>query len=226
MARLQAIMACFPCGAEEPKHNTYPDEKVALLSAATSDAHPADEVADEIADDVVEKLLTTRLTGAHLRMHLDALVGTSGWRTTLAQHVLSRLTTALRASHEHLGPTVSSACDKAWEAAQSIEGFVIQHPIMCTVIALGVLAIVAPWVLEALGFAELGPVEGTCYVESRKIGKLFPSFPATWEFGDEDATVRSVETCQKQNRKFVTQEKRLEGKGHGNASELNGYKLE
>lgn len=32
---------------------------------------------------------------------------------------------------------------------------------MCTVIALGVLAIVAPWILEALGFAELGPVEGS-----------------------------------------------------------------
>ncbi|KAI4906336.1 hypothetical protein J4E90_010681 [Alternaria incomplexa] len=154
-------MACFPCGTEEPEHTTYPDEKVALLSAATSNTHPTDEVTDEIADSVVEKLLTTRLTGAHLRMHLDALVGPSGWRTTLAQHILSRLTTALRASHEALGPTISTACDKAWEAAQSIEGFVIEHPVMCTVIALGVLAIVAPWVLEALGFAELGPVEGT-----------------------------------------------------------------
>ncbi|KAI4605939.1 hypothetical protein J4E83_010365 [Alternaria metachromatica] len=161
MACLQAILACFPCGTEEPEHTTYPDEKVALLSAATSNTHPTDEVTDEIADSVVEKLLTTRLTGAHLRMHLDALVGPSGWRTTLAQHILSRLTTALRASHEELGPTISSACDTAWEAAQSIEGFVIEHPVMCTVIALGVLAIVAPWVLEALGFAELGPVEGT-----------------------------------------------------------------
>ena len=162
MARLQAIMACFPCGAEEPKHNTFPDEKVALLSAATSDAHPVDEV----ADDVVDKLLITRLTGDHLRMHLDALVGASGWRTNLAQRVLERLTTALQASHEKLGPTISNACDKVWEAARSIEGFVIEHPIMCTVIALGVLAIIAPWMLEALGFAELGPIEGTCSIKT------------------------------------------------------------
>jgi len=44
---------------------------------------------------------------------------------------------------------------------------------------------------------------------------LSPSFPVPWEFGDEDATVRSVETCKKQKQQFVTQEKRLEGKGHG-----------
>ncbi|KAI4679255.1 hypothetical protein J4E81_010508 [Alternaria sp. BMP 2799] len=165
MARLQALLACFPCGTEEPEHTTYPDEKVALLAAANDNDNDNPHPADEIADSVVEKLLTTRLTGAHLRMHLDALVGPSGWRTTLAQHILSRLTTALLASHEALGPTISTACDTAWEAAQSIEGFVIEHPVMCTVIALGVLAIVAPWVLEALGFAELGPVEGTCSVK-------------------------------------------------------------
>ncbi|KAF1829473.1 hypothetical protein BDW02DRAFT_509881, partial [Decorospora gaudefroyi] len=40
-------------------------------------------------------------------------------------------------------------------------GFVIQHPIMCSMIALGVLAVIAPWVLPELGFGELGPVEGT-----------------------------------------------------------------
>ena len=59
---------------------------------------------------------------------------------------------------------LKEAYDKACDAAKAIEGFAAEHPIatavFCTVIALGVLVILAPYVLEALGFAELGPIEG------------------------------------------------------------------
>ncbi|KAL1792285.1 hypothetical protein ACET3X_008792 [Alternaria dauci] len=157
MARLQAILACLPCGTTEPADETYPTEKAALLSAAPSNPRPAAET----ANDVVATLLTTSLIGPALHMHLDSVVGAAGWRSNMAKYVLEKLTAALQASHEKLGPTIRSAYQRAWEAAQSIEGFVIEHPVMCTVIALGVLAVVAPWVLEALGFAELGPVQGT-----------------------------------------------------------------
>jgi hypothetical protein len=34
------------------------------------------------------------------------------------------------------------------------------HPIMCAVIAIGILVVLAPWVIEALGFAEGGILEG------------------------------------------------------------------
>ena len=44
---------------------------------------------------------------------------------------------------------------------RAIEGFVIEHPVKFTVIALGVLVVIAPGVIEALGFAKLGPVEGS-----------------------------------------------------------------
>lgn len=40
-------------------------------------------------------------------------------------------------------------------------GFARDHPAYATLIALGVLAILTPWVIEALGFSELGPVEGS-----------------------------------------------------------------
>ncbi|CAG5155429.1 uncharacterized protein ALTATR162_LOCUS3658 [Alternaria atra] len=157
MAHLQAILACLPCGTAESTDDTYPDEKAALLSAGVS--NPC--LAAETADNVVATLLTTSLTGPALHMHLDSVVGASGWRSNIAEYVLEKLASALQASHERLGPTIRSAYQRAWEAAQSIQGFVIKHPVMSTVIALGVLAIIAPWVLEALGFAELGPVEGT-----------------------------------------------------------------
>ncbi|CAN9204461.1 unnamed protein product [Alternaria alternata] len=161
VARLQAILACLPCGTAEAKDETYPNEKAALLSAATSNSR----LTAETADNVIAILLTTSLTGPALHMQLDSVVGASGWRSNMAKYVLEKLTAALQASHERLGPTIRSAYHRAWEAAQSIEGFVIEHPVMCTVIALGVLAVVAPWVLEALGFTELGPVQASSALE-------------------------------------------------------------
>lgn len=38
--------------------------------------------------------------------------------------------------------------------------FSSDHPVYFAIIALGILVLLAPWALEALGFAELGPVEG------------------------------------------------------------------
>lgn len=156
-ARLQAILACMNCGAADFTPSTYTSssEKVSLLHSPTTRPET------QIANNVVATLLTTSVTGQALRMHLDSLVGAYGWRQNLAQYILDNLAQALQASHEKLGATIHAAYLRAWEAAQSVEGFVVEHPVMCTVIALGVLAIVAPWILEALGFAELGPVEGS-----------------------------------------------------------------
>ena len=81
--------------------------------------------------------------------------------------MLEKLGAALQGAHDKLGAAVRDAYHKAWQTANEIAGFVIQHPVKCTVIALGVLVIIAPWVIEALGFAELGPVEGV-YTERRK----------------------------------------------------------
>jgi len=38
--------------------------------------------------------------------------------------------------------------------------FAREHPVYFAVISLGMLVLFAPWALEALGFAEMGPVEG------------------------------------------------------------------
>ena len=154
LSRLQDILACFPCaGNEENDH--YQDEKLALITAS------GPRSASELAEDVVNTIISTSLVGPALQMKLDSIVGTYGWRDNIAKWVLEKLTRALQDAHEKLGPAVHDAYHKAWEVAKGIEGFVIEHPVMCTIIALGVLVIVAPWILEALGFAELGPVEGT-----------------------------------------------------------------
>jgi hypothetical protein len=154
---IAAIMDCLRSTSEEDA--TYPNEK--QLLGRTCHARPLDEV----AEDVVNSILRAEKAGAGLKAELDAIVGPYGWKEYLAEKVLEMLGAALQGAHDKLGPAIRDAYNKAWEVANEIEGFVIRHPIMCTVIALGVLVVIAPWVIEALGFAELGPVEGT-YTDS------------------------------------------------------------
>ena len=130
------------------------DEKQALAPNQTT------RPLDEVASDVVNTILTAEKAGARLKAELDSIVGCYGWKEYLAEKVLEKLGAALQGAHDKLGPAIRDAYNKAWIAANEIEGFVIQHPVMCTIIALGVLVVIAPWVIEVLGFAELGPLEG------------------------------------------------------------------
>ncbi|KAL9097079.1 MAG: hypothetical protein Q9163_006390, partial [Psora crenata] len=85
-----------------------------------------------------------------------------GWSEYMATKILAALETALKTT-EHFSPAMKEAYDKACEAARVIEGFAADHPIatavFCTVIAVGVLVVLAPYVMEFLGFGPLGPIE-------------------------------------------------------------------
>lgn len=158
-ALIAAIVGCIIGPSKEDA--LCADEKQALTCT-----HQA-RLLEEVAEDVVNTILRAEKAGVGLRAELDAIVGPYGWKEYLAEKVLEKLGAALQGAHDKLGPAIRDAYDKAWEAANEIEGFVIQHPVMCTIIALGVLVVIAPWVIEALGFAELGPVEGA-YTERCK----------------------------------------------------------
>ncbi|KAF2737590.1 hypothetical protein EJ04DRAFT_461045 [Polyplosphaeria fusca] len=147
---IQAILSCF-CGIvpEEDAAN----EKQALFS---SDVRSTEEIANEL----VQTIKNAEKGGKSLDKTLNSIVGTYGWTENLAKWTLEKLEQVLQEASK-LKPVLKEALDKAWEAVNATEGFVKDHPIMCTVIALGVLVLVAPWALEALGFAELGPVEGS-----------------------------------------------------------------
>lgn len=71
----------------------------------------------------------------------------------------------LRAGEKmNMNEAMSGAYEKAVEAAECFEGFVKEHPVavevFCTVVALGVLALLVPEVLAWLGFEEVGILEG------------------------------------------------------------------
>ena len=59
---------------------------------------------------------------------------------------------------------MKGAFEKACKAAESFEGFVKEHPVevgvFVTVLAIGMLAVLAPQCLAWLGFEEVGILEG------------------------------------------------------------------
>lgn len=156
---IAGMINCITCFPEED--TPCAEEKQALIITRVTRS------LDEVAQDVASTILRAERSGPGLGAQLDAIVGPYGWKEYLAEKVLENLGAALQGAHDKLGPAIRDAYNKAWQIANEIESFVVQHPVMCTIITLGVLAIIAPWVVEALGFAELGPVEGT-YTERCK----------------------------------------------------------
>lgn len=93
-----------------------------------------------------------------------------GWTEALAVKLHDALLALLQSGKHRVGALekaytmatsafdwVAAECSKAGEVAWN---FAHDHPIWTAVIALGILVVLFPWAIEALGFAELGPVEG------------------------------------------------------------------
>lgn len=108
------------------------------------------------AADVLRTLFSADQGGKHLKKSTQDIVGKLGWTENIAKAILGGVENALRQGVQ-MGKAMREASEKAIAEAA---GFAQDHPYFCALIAVGVLAILMPWVLEALGFAELGPVEG------------------------------------------------------------------
>jgi hypothetical protein len=154
LARLQAILACLCTDSAAVDHLRLADEK------SNNDFTTDPRTPESVPEKVVSTLINAEKPGRNLEARLDAIVGTQGWTEKIAEWTLQRMEQVLKAG-KSLGPAVKEAMDKAMAVLETVEGFVKEHPVMCTVIALGVLVILAPWAVEALGFGELGPIEGT-----------------------------------------------------------------
>ncbi|GME54599.1 hypothetical protein C8Q74DRAFT_726388 [Neofusicoccum parvum] len=140
MDHLGSIKACFLCRDEHPTHSKLDTD-------------------DAVAQDFVDTLLTAERKDKDLEEKLDSVVGTSGWnwKEGFAKAVLNKLEQAIKIGAQMSG-TMKEALEKATGAASE---FARDHPVYFTLIALGVLVILTPWVIEALGFGELGPIEGS-----------------------------------------------------------------
>ncbi|EXJ91861.1 hypothetical protein A1O3_00411 [Capronia epimyces CBS 606.96] len=140
--------------------------------AGTTSTHegyypPPESKADMMADDIFNAVQSAKQVGDQLRGQVEKIAPASYWTDRLAQLVLARLEEGVRKvvlEGVQIGGALKEAFDKAVVAAV---GFARDHPAYCTLIALGILAVLFPYMLELLGFAELGPVEG--------------SFAASWQ---------------------------------------------
>ena len=136
MAFLQAIRECFT-GIDNTRTQPSTNENT-------------------IATDVLKALFNAEKGGQDLKKSVQDIVGEYGWTENIAEAILYGLADALKKGAK-TSQVLKEAYDKAVSEATE---FACDHPIFCTVIALGILVALMPWVLEALGFAELGPAEG------------------------------------------------------------------
>ncbi|KAI6710773.1 hypothetical protein PZA11_002678 [Diplocarpon coronariae] len=114
---------------------------------------------DDLANSMLQTILTTEKTGPALAAQLESLVHANSWTSCLAQRLLGGLVHALNS-----GAQMSGVMKEAFDRSSAVvEDFVREHPVLVTVVvtvvAIGILVLLVPWAVEALGFAELGPVE-------------------------------------------------------------------
>lgn len=165
---LSAIFPCFPLRersiqlpTSHSNHQLNTSEKSSFLEAGVN---PPRLTCEEAATQIVNVLFETNRDSFSLMAHIDDIAAQAGgWSQWLADKIRQGMEAAIQAGKE-MSAAMAVAYDKACEAAKVFEHFAEDHPlataVFVTVIAIGVLAILAPYVIEFLGFGELGPIEG------------------------------------------------------------------
>jgi hypothetical protein len=141
----------------------------------------------ELADEIVGKLFAAEKNDAALQADLQSAIHAYGWYDGLAHAILAALENAIKL-REEMGPAVKAAYEKAVEAVNKVKEWAEAHPEMATVIvtliALGIIALMVPWLMAYLGFAEEGIIEGkfvTCFYSNKAIDKCLASWAARWQ---------------------------------------------
>ena len=118
---------------------------------------------DKQATEIVNILLKAEKPGQQLQFDIESVIKIESWTSKLAEAVLHKLEEAIKLG-ARVGTAMAYALEQAehliHEEASALAQFAKDHPLVVALLAVAVLAALAPWALEALGFAELGPVEG------------------------------------------------------------------
>ncbi|KAI9882913.1 MAG: acetate non-utilizing protein 9 [Watsoniomyces obsoletus] len=148
----------------------------------------------EAASSIISTLQSAKTTDARSSLNVkiqDIVHQAGGWSEYLATAILSNLERLLRAANSlelELSGVLKKAYDKACEAADEFKDFVKEHPIateiFCTVIAIGILAVLMPWVLGLLGFGVEGPIEEVVHRSSWE--ETFPQTTTTTRASSSD----------------------------------------
>jgi hypothetical protein len=116
-----------------------------------------------LADEIVAKLFAAQKNDAILQADLQSIIHAYGWYDGLAAAILAGLEKAIKLGEE-MGPAMKAAYEKTVAAVNKVKEWAEAHPemtaVIITLIALGVLALMIPWLMASLGFAEEGIIEG------------------------------------------------------------------
>jgi ElaB/YqjD/DUF883 family membrane-anchored ribosome-binding protein len=203
MSFITAILECLTGTHASAQRHTYRPIALSAEIKQPTPYQPSSPPEDEadMAQEFIEALRSAEASGEALKIQLQSVVRTHGWSENLAQRILNGVVRIVEQSREKIGPVMRDALEKAEGAANDLFTFAREHPYQAagyaTIIAVGILIPYAPWVLEALGFGELGPVLGRYTAISRHqilVGRHFGclhgafvtnpalgSFAAWWE---------------------------------------------
>ena len=171
---LKTAFPCLPIATKgfAIQHPTEKAEYQPIYEKTSFKPHPYGDRKPKLShDEAAESIVAAMMDADKAGPSLDTTVGSivhqaGGWSEYLAAKVVAALEAVLKAG-KPLSAPMQEAYNKACEALRATEEFASEHPIatgvLITVIALGMLVVFAPYLLELLGFAELGPIEGKSY---------------------------------------------------------------
>lgn len=120
----------------------------------------------QAATSFVDTLFIAEKDGMELRLALDGIIRTNVWKQNFARAVFEALQNAIETARP-MGDALREIYGKVVQVLDEIEGFVENHQIL----RWELLVLLSPWVIEALGFAEGGILEGerSCSVHETTI---------------------------------------------------------
>jgi len=140
----------------------------------------------ELPEKIIAKLFAAEKNDAALQADLQSVIRAYGWFDGLAAAILAALESAIKIG-EQMGPALKAAYEKAVAAVNMVKEWADAHPemtaVIITLVALGILALMMPWLMAYLGFAEEGIIEGALVTSMlRKVfDKCLASWAARWQ---------------------------------------------
>jgi len=211
MALLNILLECIPCAgtARDPtieRTNTLTTgtshtweaipEKAPSMNYQTPP--PRAPTAELVASQILTALLSAPKPGPTLdasilsiiHTHRPSTTSAHNWYASIAEALFHKLESLLKQGTARLSGAMADAFRDASKAVDAVGEFAREHPLWTAavvgVVVFGIMVLLAPYLLEALGFAELGPLEGkrfACFwdeVRADGVGGL-GSFAAGWQ---------------------------------------------
>ena len=148
MHSFDAILDCLGLGRSA--HYDVLEEQPALGFPHEKAQHP--QTTQSLAEDVLSTLYAADINDEDLRQRIQDVVRETGWYESLAVLVLHGLENALKAGAP-MGQGIKNAHEKAAQVVGDVWGYMKEHPVFFTLVALGIFVILLPWVIELLGFS-------------------------------------------------------------------------